>query len=53
MMDLQTICHQFIVGMKQTTLPEYIAVFTGIASVWLKKKENIWVFPIGLIVNCE
>ncbi len=48
-MDWQTIWLQFIEGMKQTTWLEYIAVFTGIASVWLQKKENIWVFPIGLI----
>jgi nicotinamide mononucleotide transporter len=48
-MDWQAISQQFIEGMKQTTRLEYIAVFTGIASVWLQKKENIWVFPIGLI----
>jgi nicotinamide mononucleotide transporter len=40
---------QFIEGMKQTTWLEYVAVFTGIISVWLEKKENILVFPIGLI----
>jgi nicotinamide mononucleotide transporter len=28
---------------------EYIAVFTGIASVWFSRKENIWVYPTGLI----
>ena len=48
-MDLQTILQQFIEGMKQTTWLEYIAVFTGIASVWFEKNENIWVFPVGLI----
>ena len=40
---------QFIEGLKQTTLLEYIAVFAGIASVWFSKKENIWVYPVGLI----
>ncbi|MBD0298000.1 MAG: nicotinamide mononucleotide transporter [Flavisolibacter sp.] len=40
---------QFLEGLKQTTLLEYIAVFAGIASVWFSKKENIWVYPIGLI----
>tara|TARA_R110000772_G_scaffold60359_7_gene136439 strand:+ start:227 stop:856 length:630 start_codon:yes stop_codon:yes gene_type:complete len=28
---------------------EILAVLFGIASVWLAKKENIWVFPIGII----
>jgi nicotinamide mononucleotide transporter len=35
--------------MKSTSLLEYIAVFTGIASVWYYKKENILVYPVGLI----
>ena len=48
-MNTHAIWQQFIEGMKQTTLLEYIAVFTGIASVWLQRIENIWVFPIGLI----
>src|SRR5436305_2788301 len=48
-MDMHAIWQQFIEGMKQTTFTEYIAVFTGIASVWLQRIENIWVFPIGLI----
>src|SRR5690348_15860323 len=48
-MNWQSLLQQFIEGMKQTTWLEYIAVFTGIASVWLQKKEDIWVFPIGLI----
>ncbi|HPH24882.1 MAG TPA: nicotinamide riboside transporter PnuC, partial [Chitinophagaceae bacterium] len=28
---------------------EYVAVFAGIASVWFSRKENILVYPIGLI----
>lgn len=28
---------------------EMVAVFFGVLSVWLAKKENIWVFPMGLI----
>lgn len=35
--------------MKNTTWLEYIAVFTGIASVWFSRKENILVYPVGLI----
>ncbi|MDQ3552198.1 MAG: nicotinamide riboside transporter PnuC, partial [Bacteroidota bacterium] len=33
----------------QTTLLEYIAVIAGIASVWFSRKENILVYPVGLI----
>src|SRR5215831_5794370 len=35
--------------MKGTSLLEYIAVFTGIASVFYQKKENILVYPVGLM----
>ena len=28
---------------------EFIAVITGILSVWLAKKENVWLYPIGII----
>jgi nicotinamide mononucleotide transporter len=48
-MTLEEIVQQFIVGMRATTLPEYIAVFAGIASVWFSRIENIWVYPVGLI----
>ena len=40
---------QFIEGMKETTWFEYIAVFSGIASVWFSRIENIWVYPVGLV----
>jgi nicotinamide mononucleotide transporter len=35
--------------MKQTTFLEYIAVVSGIGSVWYSRKENILVYPVGLI----
>lgn len=28
---------------------EFVAVFFGIASVWFARKENIWVYPTGII----
>ena len=40
---------QFIDGLQSATLIEYVAVLSGIASVWFSKKELIWVYPIGLI----
>ena len=39
----------FIDGMKETTWLEYVGVFFGIASVWYSRKENILVYPLGLI----
>jgi nicotinamide mononucleotide transporter len=46
---MQEIFQQFISNLKATTLPEYVAVVAGIASVWFSKKENILVYPVGLI----
>ena len=40
---------QFLSELKQTTFLEYIAVVSGIASVWFSKKENILVYPVGLV----
>ncbi|MFN4285839.1 MAG: nicotinamide riboside transporter PnuC [Lacibacter sp.] len=48
-MSLAELVTQFIAGMKATTWPEYLAVFAGIASVWFSRRENIWVYPVGLI----
>jgi nicotinamide mononucleotide transporter len=41
--------HEFVIGMRATTALEYIAVFSGIASVWYSRKESILVYPVGLI----
>ena len=46
---MQDILEQFITGIKQTTALEYIAVVSGIVSVWFSKKENILVYPVGLV----
>ena len=46
---LEELYQQFIEGMKHTSWLEYIAVFAGIASVWFSRKENILVYPVGLI----
>ena len=48
-MSVTEIVQQFIQGMHKTTWYEYVAVFAGIASVWFSRKENILVYPIGLI----
>ena len=43
------IYYQFIDGLQQTKWYELIAVVFGIVSVWLSKKENILVYPVGLV----
>ena len=43
------ILHQLVEGLQQTRWYEFIAVVFGIVSVWLNKKENILVYPIGLV----
>lgn len=48
-MELSIVFDQFITGLKQTGPLEFIAVLAGIASVWFSRKENILVYPIGLI----
>lgn len=40
---------QFLSELRDTSFLEYIAVISGIASVWYSKKENILVYPIGLL----
>jgi nicotinamide mononucleotide transporter len=48
-LSFQEIYQQFINDIQQTTWLEYIAVFSGIISVWFSRKENILVYPTGLI----
>jgi nicotinamide mononucleotide transporter len=35
--------------LKNTSLLEFIGVIAGIVSVWFSRKENIWVYPTGLV----
>jgi nicotinamide mononucleotide transporter len=46
---LQEILHQFTEGLKNTSWLEYTAVFFGIASVLFSRKENILVYPTGIV----
>lgn len=48
-LDLHALAQQFYDGLFKTTWYEFIAVVTGIASVWYSRKENILVYPVGLI----
>ena len=48
-MSFTQIYQQFLNDIQQTSLLEYIAVLFGIASVWYSRKENILVYPVGLV----
>jgi nicotinamide mononucleotide transporter len=48
-LSLHEIYQRFTEGMQQTGWLEYIAVFSGIISVWFSRKENILVYPTGLV----
>ncbi len=47
--NLPEIYQQFVAGILGTGMLEFIAVVTGIVSVCFSRKENILVYPIGLI----
>jgi nicotinamide mononucleotide transporter len=46
---INNILNQFISGLQQTGAIEFVAVFAGIGSVWFSRKENILVYPLGII----
>ena len=48
-MTIQDIYRQFVTDIRNTGWLEMVAVFAGIASVWYSRKENILVYPVGLI----
>ncbi|NOT50389.1 MAG: nicotinamide mononucleotide transporter [Chitinophagaceae bacterium] len=41
--------NQLVTDLEHSSWPERIAVIAGIASVWFSRKENILVYPVGLI----
>jgi nicotinamide mononucleotide transporter len=46
---LSELSRQFLSDLRHTGWVEFIAVITGILSVWYSRTENIWVYPTGLI----
>jgi nicotinamide mononucleotide transporter len=36
-------------NLMQTSLTEFVAVFFGLLSVWFARRENIWVYPTGIV----
>lgn len=48
-MTIPEIWSQFVADLSRTSLLEFVAVISGIWSVWLSRAENIWVYPTGLL----
>jgi nicotinamide mononucleotide transporter len=48
-MTLEAFISKLITGIQQTKSLEFVAVFFGIASVLFSRKENILVYPTGII----
>jgi nicotinamide mononucleotide transporter len=48
-LDLQQIIQQFLNDLNNTKWYEYLAVLSGIVSVWYSSKENLLVYPTGLV----
>ena len=48
-MNFTEIYTQFFTDINNTRWFEYLAVATGIISVWYSKKENVLVYPTGLV----
>ena len=48
-MDITEIYHQFIANAKETRWQEWVSTVTQIASVWYARKNNVLVYPTGII----
>jgi nicotinamide mononucleotide transporter len=46
---MEELFHRFIEGLKATTALEFIAVISGIVSVYFSRRESILVYPAGLL----
>lgn len=48
-MNVSETWNQLIEGIRQTTLLEYIGTICGIGSVFFSRRENILVYPVGMV----
>ena len=48
-MTLQEIWQQFLSNARETKWPEWVSVITQVASVWYARKNNVLVYPTGII----
>lgn len=46
---MQDFFQQVLTNLKNTSLPEFIAVVAGVVSVYFSRRESIWVYPTGLL----
>ena len=49
MMTFSDLSRQFLLDLQNTSWLEFLAVISGIVSVWFSRLENIWVYPTGLV----
>ncbi len=49
MMEIHSYIQMFFTNLRQTSWPEFVAVITGMLSVWYARRENILVYPFGII----
>jgi nicotinamide riboside transporter PnuC len=48
-LSLQEIYQQFVQNIRDTKWPEWISTVTQVASVWYARKNNVLVYPTGII----
>ncbi len=48
-MTFQEIIHHFLTNVRQTQWPEWVSTIAQIASVWYARKNNVLVYPTGII----
>ena len=48
-MTLQDIWQQFLTNVQQTQWPEWVSTIAQVASVWYARKNNILVYPTGIV----
>jgi nicotinamide mononucleotide transporter len=48
-LSLHEIWQQFVANIKETRWQEWVSTVTQIASVWYARKNNILVYPTGII----
>lgn len=48
-MSLNEIWQQFVSNVRETQWPEWVSVVTQIASVWYARKNNVLVYPTGIV----
>lgn len=47
--NVTEIWHQLLIGIQQTSFLEFAGTICGIASVFFSRKENILVYPVGIV----